>query len=62
MKPNAGWNASQLRDWLDEKLDKDLNSVCDTFSQAFFTLSDLKQSDPGKYRTFTESELYETAQ
>ena len=62
MKPNAGWNASQLRDWLDEKLDKDLNSVCDTFSQAFFTLSDLKQSDPGKYTSFTESELYETAQ
>ncbi|MBR3016317.1 MAG: hypothetical protein IKH57_04450 [Clostridia bacterium] len=61
MKPNAGWNASQLRDWLDEKLDKDLNSVCDTFSQAFFTLAELKQSDPGKYRTFIESELYETA-
>ena len=29
MKPNASWNASQLYDWLDEKLVKDLNSAED---------------------------------
>ena len=41
MKPNAGWNAAQLRGWLDEKLEKELDSLCDTFSQAFFTLSEI---------------------
>ena len=29
MRPNLGWNASQLDDWLEEKLAKDLNSVED---------------------------------
>ena len=33
MKPNLNWNASQLYDWLDEKLVKDLNSAEDLLSQ-----------------------------
>ena len=33
MKPNAGWTATQLKDWLDEKLDKDLGSACDVRSE-----------------------------
>ena len=45
MKPNAGWTAAQLRGWLDEKLDRDLDSICDTFSHAFFTLADMKMSN-----------------
>ena len=27
MRPNASWNASQLRDWLDAKLSSDLRTV-----------------------------------
>lgn len=61
MKPNAGWNAAQLRGWLDEKLDKELDSVCDTFSQAFFTLSEMKVNDPENYRRYTEGKHYENA-
>ena len=61
MKPNAGWNASQLRGWLEEKLNLDLDSVCDTFSQAFFTLSEMEHSDPEKYKSFTENALYGNA-
>ena len=65
MKTNAGWNAAQLRGWLDEKLDKELDkeldSVCDTFSQAFFTLSEMKVNDPENYRRYTEGKHYENA-
>lgn len=61
MKPNASWNASQLRGWLEEKLNLDLDSVCDTFSQAFFTLSEMEHSDPEKYKSFTENALYGNA-
>ena len=61
MKPNAGWNAAQLRGWLDEKLEKELDSVCDTFSQAFFTLSEMKANDPENYRRYTEGRHYENA-
>ena len=62
MKPNAGWNAKQLRGWLDERLDKSLDTIDDTLSQAFFTLADMKQSDPEKYRRFTENSQYTNAQ
>ena len=61
MKPNAGWTAKQLRGWLDERLDKSLDTIDDTLSQAFFTLADMKQSDPEKYRRFTENSQYMNA-
>lgn len=61
MKPNAGWTATQLKEWLDEKLDKDLGSTCDVLSQAFYTLADMQQSDPAKYRRFTENSQYTNA-
>ena len=43
MKPNSSWNASQLRDWLDVKLDVDLNTIMDLLSQAAYTLNELKE-------------------
>ena len=55
MKPNASWNASQLNDWLDEKLAKDLNSAEDLLSQVGFTLEEMKQSDPSAYEAFTQA-------
>ena len=61
MKPNVGWNAKQLRDWLDERLVQDLDSASDVLSQVFYTLSDIQQSDPAKYRMFTENSQYESA-
>ena len=53
MKPNASWNASQLRDWLDVKLDVDLNTIMDLLSQAAYTLNELKERDPDAYARFT---------
>ena len=53
MKPNASWNASQLRDWLDVKLDADLNTVIDLLSQAAYTLNELKERNPDAYARFT---------
>ena len=55
MKPNLSWNASQLDDWLDEKLAKDLNSAEDLLSQVGFTLEEMKQSDPSAYEAFTQA-------
>ena len=55
MRPNASWNASQLDDWLEEKLTKDLNSVEDLLSQAGYTLEELRQSDPGAYEQLTRA-------
>ena len=55
MKPNASWNASQLNDWLDEKLAKDLNSAEDLLSQVSFTLEEMKQSNPAAYEKFTQA-------
>ena len=52
MKPNASWNASQLRDWLDVKLDADLNTVMDLLSQAAFTLNELKERNPDAYAMY----------
>ena len=53
MKPNASWNASQLRDWLDVKLDADLNTIMDLLSQAAYTLNELKETNPDAYARFT---------
>ena len=50
MQPNERWNASQMREWLDEKLDVDLNTVTDLLSQAAFTLSELKETGSGGIR------------
>ncbi len=55
MKPNLSWNASQLDDWLEEKLAKDLNSAEDLLSQVGFTLEEMKQSDPSAYEAFTQA-------
>ncbi|MBR2797169.1 MAG: hypothetical protein IKE17_05410 [Clostridia bacterium] len=55
MKPNLSWNASQLYDWLDEKLVKDLNSAEDLLSQVSFTLEEMKQSNPAAYEKFTQA-------
>ncbi len=62
MKPNLSWNASQLRDWLDEKLDVDLNTVTDLLSQAAFTLSELKETDRVAYDRYTRGSSDEQAQ
>ena len=61
MKPNARWNASQLRDWLGEKLDVDLNTVGDLLSQASFTLDELRSSDPDTFRMFAGEDELEKA-
>ena len=55
MKPNLSWNASQLDDWLEEKLSKDLHSVEDLLSQVGFTLDEMKQSNPSAYEAFTQA-------
>ena len=55
MKPNLSWNASQLDDWLEEKLSKDLHSVEDLLSQVGYTLDEMKQSDPSAYEAFTQA-------
>jgi len=62
MKPNVSWNASQLRDWLDEKLNVDLYNVTDLLSQAAFTLNELKETDPDEYARHTEDHYDEDAQ
>ena len=62
MTPNLSWNASQLRDWLDEKLDTDLNTVTDLLSQTSFTLSELKEEDPAAYARLAQSEDMQQAQ
>ena len=62
MKPNDSWSASQLRDWLDEKLKVDLNTASDLLSQAAFTLSELKESDPDAYEDRTTGHQDEKAQ
>ena len=56
MKPNASWNASQLRDWLDVKLDVDLNTIMDLLSQAAYTLNELKERNPDVYARFMAGE------
>ena len=45
-----------MRDWLDEKLDTDLNTVTDLLSQTSFTLSELKEKDPAAYARLAQSE------
>ena len=62
MTPNLSWNASQMRDWLDEKLDTDLNTVTDLLSQTSFTLSELKEKDPAAYARLAQSEDMRQAQ
>ena len=61
MKLNAGWNAKQLRGWLDEKLDRELDSICDTFTQAFFTLSEMETTHPENYRLYAGSAEFGSA-
>ena len=55
MKPNLSWNASQLDDWLEEKLAKDLNSAEDLLSQVSYTLEEMKQSDPDAWEEFVQA-------
>ncbi|MER2142925.1 MAG: hypothetical protein ABS888_03950, partial [Eubacteriales bacterium] len=62
MTPNLSWNASQMRDWLDEKLDTDLNTVTDLLSQTSFTLSELKEKDPAAYARLAQSEDMQQAE
>ena len=62
MTPNASWNASQLRDWLDEKLDVDMNTLNDLFSQTSFTLDELKNSAPDTFSKYAGDTAMETAQ
>jgi hypothetical protein len=62
MQPNDRWNASQMREWLDEKLDVDLNTVTDLLSQAAFTLSELKETDPEEYARRMDGKSDEMAQ
>ena len=62
MKPNVSWNASQLRDWLDEKLDIDLYNVTDLLSQTAFTLSELKETDPDEFARRMKDHYDEDAQ
>ena len=62
MKPNLSWNASQLDDWLEEKLARDLNSVEDLLSQVSFAINELKVSDPKAYERLTQSNYFHTAQ
>ena len=61
MKPNKGWNAVQLRGWLDEKLDQDLDSICDTFSHAFYALADLENTNSPTHRRLTNDVAYNAA-
>ncbi|MBQ6358912.1 MAG: hypothetical protein IJI97_08215, partial [Clostridia bacterium] len=55
MKPNLSWNASQLDDWLEEKLSKDLHSGEDLLSQVGYTLDEMKQSNPEAYERYTKA-------
>ena len=51
-----------MRDWLDEKLDTDLNTVTDLLSQTSFTLSELKEKDPAAYARLAQSEDMQQAE
>ena len=62
MTPNLSWNASQMRDWLDDKLATDLNTITDLLSQTAFTLSDLKEKDPAAYARFAQGDNIQQAQ
>ena len=62
MQPNASWNASQLRDWLEEKLGKDVDDAGDLLSQITFTLNELRESDYEAYEWYTQSTFIETVQ
>ena len=62
MRPNASWNASQLRDWLDAKLSSDLRTVNELLSQAAFTLDELRQDKPDVYEEYADDNAFTQAQ
>lgn len=62
MTPNLSWNASQMRDWLDDKLATDLNTVTDLLSQTAFTLSELEEKDPAAYARLARGDDIQQAQ
>lgn len=61
MKPNSSWNASQLRDWVEETLESDLASVTDTLSRVFYTIADLEKNRSSSYKGLQESREYRQA-
>ena len=61
MKPNASWNASQLDDWLEEKLSKDLKTVNEIFSQSSYTLEKMKAGQPELYSKYADDGTFQKA-
>lgn len=62
MMPNARWNAAQLEEWLDERLDVHLEGISNTLSMAAYTMSDLRQSDPSSYEGYAAEPFFSETQ
>ena len=53
MTPNDAWNAMQVSDWLDDKLDEDMFNLEDILAKVSNTIILLKETDPEAYERFT---------
>ena len=53
MTPNDNWNAMQVSDWLDDKLDEDMFNLEDVLTKVSNTIILLKETDPEAYERFT---------
>ena len=59
MKPNASWNAAEISDWIEERLELEVHSVGDTLSRASYALGEMENDDPEAFRRFVESGAYD---
>ena len=58
MKPNAAWNATQLSDWLSDRLDNNLYNIDEILSRANYTLNQLREDNPDAWQKFVDGGMY----